>query len=70
MTSFNNIDENPDAGLASFYLVLCIRSTWLTNLGLCCIRRSLENVAGMELAIAAGVQIFDPKPTIWSQPNI
>ena len=63
MTSFNNIDENPDAGLVSFYLVV-VHPIYMANepVAYVVLGRSLENVAGdMELAIAAGVQIFDPE---------
>ena len=63
MTSFNNIDENPEAGLVSFYLVV-VHPIYMANepVAYVVLGRSLENIAGdMELAIAAGVQVFDPE---------
>lgn len=63
MTSFNNIDKNPDAGLVSFFLVV-VHPIYMANepVAYVVLGRSLENVSGsMELAIAADVQIFDPE---------
>ena len=63
LTKTNNIDENPEAGLLSFYLAV-VHPIFIANepIAYIVLAKSLENVSNdMEIAIAADVRIFDPE---------